>query len=51
MVIMPILFYFILFCFLGGYPRHMEVPRARGQIKAAAGAYTTAMATVDPSRI
>ena len=40
-----------LFCFLGPYPWHMEVPRLGIQSELQLLAYTTATATRDPSRI
>ena len=46
----PFLFYFI-FCFLGLYPRHMEVPRLGVESELQLLAYTTAIAMQDPSRI
>ena len=39
------------FCFLGPYPRHMEVPRLGVESKLQLPAYTAATATLDPSRI
>ena len=46
-----VLFYFILFCFLGPQPRHMEVPRLGGESEPQLLAYMTATATRDPSRV
>ena len=40
-----------LFCFLGLYPRHMEVPRLGDESELQLPAYTTASATPDPSHV
>ena len=45
-------FVFCVFvCFLGLYPRHMEVPKLRVESKLQLPAYATGTATSDPSRI
>ena len=44
-------FYFILFCFLGPHPRHMEVPRLGGQLELQLWVYARATATKDPNHI
>ena len=44
-------FTFFSFCFLGLYPRHMEVPRLGVKLELPLPVYTTATATWDPSRI
>ena len=46
-----VLFYFILFYFLGLHPRHMEVPRLGVKSELQLPAYATATATRDPSHI
>ena len=49
---MPILttcFCFVLFCFLGPYKRHMEIPRLGVELEVQLSAYTTATATQHPS--
>ena len=43
------LFFFFFFCFLGPFPRHMNVPRLGVTFKLQPLAYTTATATPDPS--
>ena len=42
-------FYFLSFVFLGQHPWHMEVPRLGVESKLQLLAYTTAIATLDPS--
>ena len=42
---------FFFFCFLGKYPRHMEVPRLEVQSELELPAYATATATQDPSLV
>ena len=46
-----VLFYFILFCFLGLHPRHMEAPRLRIKSELQLLAYITATAMQDLSCI
>ena len=46
-----IYFCFVLFCFLGPHPRHMEVPRLGVKLEPQLLAYTTATATQDPSHV
>ena len=43
--------FFFSFCFLGSYPRHMEVPRLGVKSELLLQAYTTATATPDPSLV
>ena len=45
------LLFYILICFLGLHQRHMEVPRLGVQSELQLLAYTTAIATWDPSPI
>ena len=44
-----VLFYFILFVFLGPHPLHMEVPRLGDELQLQLPAYTTAIAMPDLS--
>ena len=44
-------FFNYFFCFLGPHPQYMEVPRRGVQSELQLPAYTTAIATSDPSRI
>ena len=44
-------FCFLLFCFLGPYLQHMEVPRLGVESELQLSAYTTATATQDPSQV
>ena len=44
-------FYFLFFSFLGLHARHMEVPRLGVESELQLPAYTTAIATRDPSAI
>ena len=44
-------YYYYYFCFLGLYPRHMEVPSLGGRSELQLLAYTTATATQDPSLV
>ena len=43
--------FFFFFCFLGLHPRHMEIPRLGVESELQFPAYTTDVATQDPSRI
>ena len=45
------LFYFIIFCFLGLHPQHMEVPRLEVKTELQLLAYATATAMQDLSHI
>ena len=42
---------FLIFCFLGPHPWHMEIPRLGVQLELPLPAYATAAAMQDPSRI
>ena len=42
---------FVLFCFLGPHPRHMEVPRLGVELELQLLACTTATAEPDPSLV
>ena len=44
-------FFFLTFCFLGPYPRHMKVPRLGVESELQLQAYTTATTMWDPSCI
>ena len=46
-----LVFYFVLFCFLGPHPWHMEVPRLGVQLELQLPAYTPITATQDVSHI
>ena len=43
-----IVFYFILFCFLGPHPRHMEVPMLGVELELQMLAYATVTTLPDP---
>ena len=43
--------FFVLFCFLGPHPQHIEVPRLGVEAELYMLAYTTAIAMLDPSHI
>ena len=45
----PLFYYYLLF--LGPHPQHMQVPRLGVRLELQLPAYTTATATLDPSRI
>ena len=44
-------FYLFIYCILGPYPGHMEVPGLGVQLELQPPAYTTATTTQDPSRV
>ena len=44
-------FIFFIFCFLGLYPQHMEVPGLRIELELQLLTYTPTTATSDPSRV